>query len=98
MSWASCARRGHRLALPGHFKTHWEVPICSLTDLARGADGRSGECRKRAGSMAVAVSRGARGQEAAELGAAIPARAAAWSERAQEPTADGGEPGTVRAR
>ena len=44
------------LALPGHFKARCGVHICSLTDLARGGDGRSGRCRKRSGSLAGAIS------------------------------------------
>ncbi len=44
------------LALPGHFKARCEVHICSLADLARGGDGRSGRCRKRSGSLAGAIS------------------------------------------
>jgi hypothetical protein len=50
------ALAGLALAPPGHFKARCEVHICSLADLARGGDGRSGRCRKRSGSLAGAIS------------------------------------------
>src|SRR3982751_5468784 len=85
-------RDSQALALPGHFKLGFATSICPPTDVVRGGDGRSRWHRKRSRSLAGAVFGGARAQEAAELGTAVPARAAG-PERAQEPAADGGQPG-----
>src|SRR3954452_24818321 len=85
------------LALPGHFKSGLATSICpptDVTDVVRGGDGRSRRHRKRSRLLAGAVSGGARAQEAAELGTAVPARSAG-PERAQEPAADGDQPGVV---
>src|SRR4051794_28443413 len=82
------------LTLPGHFKSGLATSICSPTDVMRGGDGRSLWHRKRSRSLAGAVFGGARAQEAAELGTAVPARSAG-PERAQEPAADGDQPGVV---
>src|SRR3954470_10413615 len=82
------------LTLPGHFKLGLATSICPPTDVVRGGDGRSRRHRKRSRSLAGTVFGGARAQEAAELGTAVPARSAG-PERAQEPAADGGQPGVV---
>jgi hypothetical protein len=64
------------LAPPGHSKRGCAIPICSQKEVVSGGDGRSWWHRGRSGSLAGAVSRGARAQEAAALGTAVPARAA----------------------
>src|SRR3712207_5587991 len=86
-------------ALPGHSWTGPEPPTFLLISLAGGGDGRSPRRRGRSGSLALAgaLSRGARAQEAPDLGAALPARLDGPG-RAQEPAAHGGPPGAAGSR